>query len=215
MVLPWSRARCATSRSAAPQRQQRPAGHAEALGHEASSQCPRPHEFGGKAAVQRRGPERERVTPTHRERRTREEPQAQHRDRDRTDDTFWTSEAETSRLTEYLNRAREKGINEINIINNEGEIIDSSDPEKIGKLIGPGGKTIRGFQDQYKVKIDVEKLVADMKSDLNACENSEDVTDWADMYRPQKPLLRKAQQVEITKLWKEKSEFFKQEKVDR
>ncbi len=44
-----------------------------------------------------------------------------------------TSEAETSRLTEYLNKAREKGINEINIINNEGEIIDSSDPEKIGK----------------------------------------------------------------------------------
>ncbi|MEI6207360.1 MAG: ATP-binding protein [Desulfuromonadales bacterium] len=44
-----------------------------------------------------------------------------------------TSEAETSRLTEYLNKAREKGINEINIMNIEGEIIDSSDPEKIGK----------------------------------------------------------------------------------
>ena len=44
-----------------------------------------------------------------------------------------TSEAETSRLTDYLNKAREKGINEINIISNEGEIIDSSDPEKIGK----------------------------------------------------------------------------------
>ena len=44
-----------------------------------------------------------------------------------------TSEAETSRLTEYLSSARDKGINEINIINSEGEIIDSSDPEKIGK----------------------------------------------------------------------------------
>ncbi len=44
-----------------------------------------------------------------------------------------TSEAETSRLTDYLLKAREKGINEINIINTEGEIIDSSDPEKIGK----------------------------------------------------------------------------------
>jgi signal transduction histidine kinase len=44
-----------------------------------------------------------------------------------------TSEAETSRLTDYLIKAREKGINEINIINTEGEIIDSSDPEKIGK----------------------------------------------------------------------------------
>src|SRR5450631_2661308 len=45
-----------------------------------------------------------------------------------------TSEAETSRLTDYLNTAREKGINEINIINSEGEIIDSSDPDKIGKI---------------------------------------------------------------------------------
>ena len=44
-----------------------------------------------------------------------------------------TSETETSRLTDYLIKAREKGINEINIINIEGEIIDSSDPEKIGK----------------------------------------------------------------------------------
>jgi polyribonucleotide nucleotidyltransferase len=30
------------------------------------------------------------------------------------------------------------------------------DPEKIGKIIGPGGKMIRSLQDQYKVKIDVE-----------------------------------------------------------
>ena len=44
-----------------------------------------------------------------------------------------TSNAETSRLTDYLTKAREKGINEINIINTEGEIVDSSDPEKIGK----------------------------------------------------------------------------------
>jgi polyribonucleotide nucleotidyltransferase len=31
------------------------------------------------------------------------------------------------------------------------------DPEKIGKLIGPGGKTIRGLQEQFAVKIDVEE----------------------------------------------------------
>ncbi|MFO0787225.1 MAG: polyribonucleotide nucleotidyltransferase [Phycisphaerales bacterium] len=30
------------------------------------------------------------------------------------------------------------------------------DPEKIGKLIGPGGKTIRGLQDRYGVTIDVD-----------------------------------------------------------
>ncbi len=45
-----------------------------------------------------------------------------------------TSQTETSRLTEYLDSARQKGINEINIINSEGEIIDSTNPEKIGKL---------------------------------------------------------------------------------
>jgi polyribonucleotide nucleotidyltransferase len=30
------------------------------------------------------------------------------------------------------------------------------DPEKIGKLIGPGGKMIRGLQDKHGVTIDVE-----------------------------------------------------------
>jgi polyribonucleotide nucleotidyltransferase len=30
------------------------------------------------------------------------------------------------------------------------------DPEKIGKLIGPGGKMVRGLQEQYGVKIDIE-----------------------------------------------------------
>jgi len=44
-----------------------------------------------------------------------------------------TSDVETSRLNEYLNEASAKGIKEINIINIEGEIIDSSDPDKIGK----------------------------------------------------------------------------------
>lgn len=43
------------------------------------------------------------------------------------------TEVETSRLADYLKSVREKGVNEINIINTEGEIIDSSDPEKIGK----------------------------------------------------------------------------------
>lgn len=44
-----------------------------------------------------------------------------------------TSEAEHSRLMEYLDKARKKGIKEINIIDIEGEVIDSSNPDKIGK----------------------------------------------------------------------------------
>jgi signal transduction histidine kinase len=43
------------------------------------------------------------------------------------------NESETLNLKEYLKEARKKGIDEINIIDPEGEIIDSSDPEKIGK----------------------------------------------------------------------------------
>ncbi len=42
-------------------------------------------------------------------------------------------EADPTRLKEYLKEAKAKGINEINIISNEGEIINSSDPDKVGK----------------------------------------------------------------------------------
>jgi len=31
------------------------------------------------------------------------------------------------------------------------------DPEQIGKIIGPGGKTVRSLQDKYQVKIDIEE----------------------------------------------------------
>ena len=44
-----------------------------------------------------------------------------------------TSEVESARLAEYLQQARSKGVNQINIINNEGEIISSSDPAQVGK----------------------------------------------------------------------------------
>ncbi|WP_236015221.1 sensor histidine kinase [Geomonas anaerohicana] len=44
-----------------------------------------------------------------------------------------TSEEESTRLSEYLSHAKNKGVNEINIINNEGEIINSSDPAQVGK----------------------------------------------------------------------------------
>jgi signal transduction histidine kinase len=45
-----------------------------------------------------------------------------------------TTDAEYStRLKEYLKEAKSKGINEVSIISNEGEIMDSSDPAKVGK----------------------------------------------------------------------------------
>jgi signal transduction histidine kinase len=43
------------------------------------------------------------------------------------------TDVESSRLKEYLQQAKNKGVNEINIINNEGEIINSSDPAQVGK----------------------------------------------------------------------------------
>jgi nitrogen fixation/metabolism regulation signal transduction histidine kinase len=61
------------------------------------------------------------------------------------------SEEVPSRLAEYLAKARQKGINEINIIDNEGEIIDSSNPAKVGKhrelkKLEKGLKAARGKQ---------------------------------------------------------------------
>ncbi len=58
------------------------------------------------------------------------------------------TDVESSRLKEYLKGARKKGINEINIISNEGEIINSSDPAKIGhrreiKKMGKGLRAVR------------------------------------------------------------------------
>lgn len=45
-----------------------------------------------------------------------------------------TSEADIeTRLKDYLQEAKKKGITEVDIINNEGEIINSSNPEKVGK----------------------------------------------------------------------------------
>lgn len=43
------------------------------------------------------------------------------------------SDLEPSRLTEYLLHARNKGVTQINVINNDGEIINSTDPAQIGK----------------------------------------------------------------------------------
>lgn len=43
------------------------------------------------------------------------------------------TDVDSSRLKAYRQEARNKGINEINIISNEGEIINSTDPAKVGK----------------------------------------------------------------------------------
>ncbi|OPY14644.1 MAG: Sensor protein ZraS [Syntrophus sp. PtaB.Bin138] len=71
-----------------------------------------------------------------------------------------TSEEEfSSRLKEYMKEAKQKGINEVSIISNEGEIIDSSDPEKVGKRrdirkLGKGLKASRPRKGKQKPVID-------------------------------------------------------------
>jgi signal transduction histidine kinase len=62
------------------------------------------------------------------------------------------AETDSSRLKDYLKEARYKGINEINIISNEGEIINSSDPAKVGKRreikkLGKGLKAAKGVKE--------------------------------------------------------------------
>jgi nitrogen fixation/metabolism regulation signal transduction histidine kinase len=74
-----------------------------------------------------------------------------------------------SRLKEYLKEARNKGINEINIISNEGEIINSSDPAKVGKKrdikkMGKGLKATAGnkgtnLQSQHPYDLVVPVIV--------------------------------------------------------
>jgi len=63
---------------------------------------------------------------------------------------------------------------------------------------------------ENKKEIDIGKLYADMEEDLNACETLQELEDWVDLYKPQKPLLRKAQQVLITKLYNETKDKFKE-----
>lgn len=64
-----------------------------------------------------------------------------------------TSETdESSRLTDYFQQARNKGINEVNIISNEGEIINSSDPDKVGKR-REIKKLEKGLKASRKVKL--------------------------------------------------------------
>ncbi|MRR33981.1 HAMP domain-containing protein [bacterium] len=75
-----------------------------------------------------------------------------------------TSEAEfSSRLKEYMKEARRKGINEVSIINNEGEIIDSSDPDAVGKRrdvkkLGKGLKASRRHADKKTHEVDSSRL---------------------------------------------------------
>jgi len=81
------------------------------------------------------------------------------------------TEVETSRLADYLKEARQKGINEINIVNTEGEIIDSSDPEKIGKkrdlkrlekgLKAAPGKRMGSLSSQKPYNLVVPVIVGD------------------------------------------------------
>jgi len=75
-----------------------------------------------------------------------------------------TSEAEfSSRLKEYMKEARKKGINEVNIISNEGEVIDSSNPASVGKRrdvrrLEKGLKASRRHADRKRTDIDPSRL---------------------------------------------------------
>jgi hypothetical protein len=44
----------------------------------------------------------------------------------------------------------------------------------------------------------VTELFSDMTIDLDNCQTIQDLDDWAELYRPQKHLLKKTQQVEVT-----------------
>jgi hypothetical protein len=58
---------------------------------------------------------------------------------------------------------------------------------------------------------EIMKLYNDMTSDLNSCQTMEDLDDWAELYRPQKQLLRKEQQIEITSIFTKVKATLKEE----
>ncbi len=75
-------------------------------------------------------------------------------------------EPDRTRLAEYMKQARQRGVKEINIISNEGEIIDSSEPGKIGKKrqikklekglkVSPGTKAEAGSSRAYDLVVPV------------------------------------------------------------
>jgi len=75
-------------------------------------------------------------------------------------------EPDRTRLAEYMKQARQRGVKEINIISNEGEIIDSSEPAKIGKKrqikklekglkVSPGTKAEAGSSRAYDLVVPV------------------------------------------------------------
>lgn len=75
-------------------------------------------------------------------------------------------EPDRARLDEYMKQARQRGVKEITIISNEGEIIDSSDPAKIGKKreikkletglrASPGSKSEQGSSRAYDLVVPV------------------------------------------------------------
>lgn len=75
-----------------------------------------------------------------------------------------TSESEfSSRLKDYMKEARKKGINEVNIISNEGEIIDSSNPASVGKRrdirrLEKGLKVSRRHSDRKRPDVDPSRI---------------------------------------------------------
>jgi len=74
-----------------------------------------------------------------------------------------SAEEFSDRLKEYMKEAKRKGINEVSIINNEGEIIDSSDPAAVGKRrdirkLGKGLKASHKQSDRKKAEIDSSHL---------------------------------------------------------
>jgi hypothetical protein len=83
-----------------------------------------------------------------------------------------------------------------------GEDDDGNAANKAGLIEAPPKKE--------EPKIDVDQLYKDMKEDLNLCATIGDLDDWAELYRPQKNLLKKAQQVEITSNFNSIKEKFKE-----
>jgi hypothetical protein len=82
-----------------------------------------------------------------------------------------------------------------------GEDDDGNTANKAGVIEAPVKKV---------PEVDLAALYNDMLDDLHACVTTQDLEEWADLYRPQKPLLRRSQQTELTTNFNSLKEKFKE-----
>lgn len=87
-----------------------------------------------------------------------------------------------------------------------GEDDDGNAANKAGSIEAPKKEDEPEVPDDERLE-----LLTDMKLDLNKCESLSDLNDWAELYKPQKALLRQKEQKEVTEAFNKRKSELKEE----